>query len=127
MYYDGKMPQEDMVAKGWKYDPFDGLNPDSMTKHQKEHYYDTDIDIQQSEEKIVYLKTIIETLTDNKNRSASSIRTVLQKNGGRLGENGSTTHLFNNYGIIHIDKDKIDEDKVFETAINFGAKDCISK
>ena len=69
---------------------------------------------------------IIETLTDNKNRSASSIRTVLQKNGGRLGENGSTTHLFNNYGIIHIDKDKIDEDKIFETAINFGAKDCIS-
>ena len=32
---------------------------------------------------------IIETLTDNKNRSASSIRTVLQKNGGRLGESGS--------------------------------------
>ena len=36
---------------------------------------------------------IIETLTDNKNRSASSIRTVLQKNGGRLGETGSTTHV----------------------------------
>tara|TARA_Y100000817_G_scaffold307406_1_gene293849 strand:- start:30 stop:443 length:414 start_codon:yes stop_codon:yes gene_type:complete len=37
---------------------------------------------------------IIETLTNNKNRSASNIRTTLQKNGGRLGENGSTTHLF---------------------------------
>ena len=37
---------------------------------------------------------IIETLTDNKNRSASNIRTVLQKNGGRLGETGSTSHLF---------------------------------
>ena len=37
---------------------------------------------------------IIETLTDNKNRTASNIRTVLQKNGGRLGENGSTSHLF---------------------------------
>ena len=37
---------------------------------------------------------IVETLTDNKNRSASSIRTVLQKNGGRLGETGSTTYLF---------------------------------
>ena len=36
---------------------------------------------------------IIETLTDNKNRSASKIRTVLQKSGGRLGEAGSTTHL----------------------------------
>ena len=37
---------------------------------------------------------IIETLTNNKNRSASNIRTILQKNGGRLGENGSTSHLF---------------------------------
>ncbi len=47
---------------------------------------------------------IIETLTDNKNRSASSIRTLLQKNGGRLGESGSTSHMFNSCGIIHIDK-----------------------
>ena len=51
---------------------------------------------------------IIETLTDNKNRSASSIRTILQKNGGRLGESGSTTHMFSNCGIIHIDKKKIE-------------------
>ena len=47
---------------------------------------------------------IIETLTDNKNRTASSIRTILQKNGGRLGETGSTVHLFNNFGIIHLEK-----------------------
>ena len=68
---------------------------------------------------------IIETLTDNKNRSASSIRTVLQKNGGRLGESGSTTHLFNSCGIIHIEKDKISEEEAFEIAINSGAKDCL--
>ena len=67
---------------------------------------------------------IIETLTDNKNRSASSIRTVLQKNGGRLGETGSTTHMFNNYGIIHIDRKKISDDEIFEIAITAGAKDC---
>ena len=67
---------------------------------------------------------IIETLTDNKNRSASSIRTVLQKNGGRLGEAGSTTHLFSNCGIIQIEKDKIKEEEIFELAINAGAKDC---
>ena len=47
---------------------------------------------------------IIETLTDNKNRSASSIRTVLQKNGGALGESGSTTHMFYNCGVIHFEK-----------------------
>ena len=69
---------------------------------------------------------IIETLTDNKNRSASSIRTVLQKNGGRLGESGSTTHLFYNCGIIHIDKKKVEEEEIFEIATNSGAKDCFN-
>ena len=67
---------------------------------------------------------IIETLTDNKNRSASSIRTVMQKNGGRLGESGSTTHLFYNCGVIHVDKKKCSEDEIFEIATNSGAKDC---
>ena len=69
---------------------------------------------------------IIETLTDNKNRSASSIRTVLQKKGGRLGELGSTTHMFTNCGIIHVDKNKIKEEEIFEIAINAGAKDCLN-
>ena len=69
---------------------------------------------------------IIETLTDNKNRSASSIRTVLQKNGGRLGETGSTTHLFNNCGVIRIDNQKYQEEEVFDIATNSGAKDCIN-
>ena len=69
---------------------------------------------------------IIETLTDNKNRAASSIRTILQKNGGRLGESGSTKHLFSNNGILHIKNDKINEEEIFEISINAGAKDCIS-
>tara|TARA_B100000401_G_C52620937_1_gene631343 strand:- start:27 stop:749 length:723 start_codon:yes stop_codon:yes gene_type:complete len=70
---------------------------------------------------------IIETLTDNKNRAASSIRTVLQKNGGRLGESGSTTHMFYNCGIIRIEKNKITEETAFEIASNAGAKDCYQK
>ena len=69
---------------------------------------------------------IIETLTDNKNRSASSIRTILQKNGGRLGETGSTSHLFFNCGVMHIQKDKFNEEDILEIAINAGAKDCLS-
>ena len=69
---------------------------------------------------------IIETLTDNKNRSASSIRTVLQKKGGRLGESGSTTYLFSNCGIIHVNNQIIKEEEIFEIAINAGAKDCLS-
>ena len=68
---------------------------------------------------------IIETLTDNKNRSASSIRTILQKNGGRLGETGSTSHMFKKCGVLHIEKNKIKEEDIFEIAINSGAKDCL--
>jgi transcriptional/translational regulatory protein YebC/TACO1 len=48
----------------------------------------------------------------------------LQKNGGRLGESGTTTHMFESCGIIHLEKDKISEEEVFEIATNAGAKDC---
>ena len=68
---------------------------------------------------------IIETLTDNKNRSASSIRTILQKNGGRLGETGSTSHMFLRCGVIYIDKNKISDEEALEISINAGAKDCL--
>ena len=54
------------------------------------------------------------------------IRTVLQKSGGRLGESGSTAHLFFNCGIIHVDKKKSTEEFIFELATNSGAKDCIN-
>ncbi len=67
---------------------------------------------------------IIETLTDNKNRSASKIRTILQKNGGRLGETGSTSHLFNLCGVIHIETNRISEEETFELASNSGAREC---
>ena len=69
---------------------------------------------------------IIETLTDNKNRTASNIRTILQKNGGRLGETGSAAHYFFVCGVIHIAKDKISDEKILELSINSGAKDCHS-
>jgi YebC/PmpR family DNA-binding regulatory protein len=69
---------------------------------------------------------IIETLTDNKNRTASNIRTILQKSGGRLGETGSTAHFFSVCGVLHIAKDKISDEKILELSINLGAKDCVS-
>jgi YebC/PmpR family DNA-binding regulatory protein len=70
---------------------------------------------------------VIETLTNNKNRTASNIRTILQKNGGRLGESGSTTHFFFTCGVIHVSKKEFSDEKIIETAINAGAKDCSSK
>ena len=69
---------------------------------------------------------IIETLTDNKNRTASNIRTILQKSGGRLGETGSTAHYFFTCGVVHVAKEKVSDEKIFELSINGRAKDCIS-
>ncbi len=70
---------------------------------------------------------IIETLTENKNRTASKIRTIFQKNSGRMGETGSTSHLFYNCGVIQISKEKFSDDEILNIAIDLGAKDCKSK
>ena len=73
------------------------------------------------------IAVIVETLTDNKNRTASNIRTIFQKSGGSLGTQGSASHNFKQIGIIKIDKDEISEDKIFELAIEAGAEECISR
>ncbi len=69
---------------------------------------------------------IIETLTDNKNRTASGIRTIFQKHGGNLGTQGSASHNFNQIGVIKIEKKEISDEKIFELAIDSGAEECIS-
>ena len=68
---------------------------------------------------------IVITLTDNKNRTASNIRTIFQKHGGGLGTQGSASHNFLQLGVIKIKKDEIDEEKVFSLATDAGANDCI--
>ena len=70
---------------------------------------------------------IVEALTDNKNRTASKIRTLFDKNGGALGTQGSASHNFIQLGIIKIDKNEVSEEKIFELAIDSGANECISK
>ena len=67
---------------------------------------------------------IVETLTDNKNRTASNIRTIFQKNGGSLGTQGSAAHNFIQSGIIKIDKKEVSDERVFELAIEAGADEC---
>ncbi len=67
---------------------------------------------------------IVETLTDNKNRTASNIRTIFQKAGGSLGTQGSASHNFNQLGIIKIDKKEISDERIFELAIEAGADEC---
>ena len=70
---------------------------------------------------------IVETLTDNKNRTASNIRTIFQKAGGSLGTQGSASHNFNQMGVIKIDKNEISEEEILELAIEAGADECITK
>ncbi len=69
---------------------------------------------------------IVQTLTDNKNRTASSIRTLFQKYGGGLGTKGSASHNFQQQGVIKIDKKEINDEKIFDLAIDSGANECIS-
>ena len=69
---------------------------------------------------------IVEALTDNKNRTASKLRTIFQKNGGNLGTQGSAAHNFKQIGIIRIDINEIKDDKIFELAIDAGADECFS-
>ncbi len=72
------------------------------------------------------IAVIVETLTDNKNRTASNIRTIFQKYGGNLGTQGSASHNFSQIGIIKIDKKEITDDEIFEIAIESGSEECIS-
>ena len=72
------------------------------------------------------IAVIVETLTDNKNRTASNIRTIFQKNGGSFGTLGSASHNFEQIGVIKVDKSEISDDTIFELAIESGAKECFS-
>jgi YebC/PmpR family DNA-binding regulatory protein len=72
------------------------------------------------------IAVIVEALTDNKNRTASNIRTIFVKNGGNLGTQGSASHNFNQLGIIKIEKKEISDEQIFELAIESGADECIS-
>ena len=69
---------------------------------------------------------IVETLTDNKNRTASNIRTIFQKSGGSLGTQGSASHNFTQLGVIKIDKKEISDEDILELAIEAGANECKS-
>ena len=72
------------------------------------------------------IAVIVEALTDNKNRTASNIRTIFQKNGGSLGSSGSASHNFKQIGVIKIPKNEISEEKILDIAIDAGAEECHS-
>jgi len=72
------------------------------------------------------ISVIVETLTDNKNRTVSNIRTIFQKHGGNLGTTGVASHNFKQLGIIRIEKKTISDEAILELAVEAGAEECIS-
>ncbi len=66
---------------------------------------------------------LVETMTDNRNRTVAEIRHIFSKNGGNMGEAGSVAWMFDKKGYIVVDKSAKSEDELFEIAIEAGADD----
>lgn len=71
------------------------------------------------------ISIIVEGLTDNRNRTASNVRTAFNKFGGTLGETGSVSHLFIHYGFVKYRRSVCNEDNFFSATIDAGAEDCL--
>ena len=69
------------------------------------------------------IAVIVETLTDNRNRTAADMRHCFDKFGGNLGQSGCVSFMFNKKGVLEIDAEGLDEDKVMEDALEAGASD----
>ena len=69
------------------------------------------------------IAVIVETLTDNRNRTAGEMRHYFDKYGGNLGQTGCVSFMFNQKGILAIEAEDLDEDKVMEDALEAGASD----
>jgi len=69
---------------------------------------------------------IVDAMTDNRNRTTAEIRHIFSKYGGNLGASGCVSFLFEDKGVIYVDKSKYNEDEIFEKAIEAGAEDVIT-
>jgi len=66
---------------------------------------------------------LIETLTDNRNRTNTDLNTIFNKNGGSMGQSGSVAYLFERKGEVEITADQTNEEQLFEVAVEAGADD----
>lgn len=69
---------------------------------------------------------IVEALTDNRNRTAGDVRHYFDKFGGNMGQNGSVSFLFSKQGVILIESEDVDEEKLMEDALEAGATDFLT-
>lgn len=70
---------------------------------------------------------IVDTLTDNKNRTAADVRSTLTKLGGSLGATGCVSYMFQTKGVITYDASKYSEDEIFNVALENGAEDVTNE
>jgi YebC/PmpR family DNA-binding regulatory protein len=69
---------------------------------------------------------IVETMTDNRNRTSADVRAAFSKYGGALGETGSVSFMFDHVGVITYPLEKGSEDAMLEAALDAGANECVS-
>jgi YebC/PmpR family DNA-binding regulatory protein len=69
---------------------------------------------------------IIETMTDNRNRTSADVRAAFSKYGGQMGETGSVSFMFDHLGVISYPANKGSEDAMLEAALDAGANECVS-
>ncbi|MBQ0136276.1 MAG: YebC/PmpR family DNA-binding transcriptional regulator [Oscillospiraceae bacterium] len=72
------------------------------------------------------IAVIVETLTDNKNRTAGNVRHYFDKCGGNMGQSGCVSFMFSRYGVIAIEKEDVDEEALMDAALEAGAVDFLS-
>ncbi|NCC87214.1 MAG: YebC/PmpR family DNA-binding transcriptional regulator [Clostridia bacterium] len=72
------------------------------------------------------IAVIVETLTDNRNRTAAEMRHYFDKFGGNMGQSGCVSFMFNRYGIILVERSDISEDKMMDDALEAGAIDFLT-
>ncbi|HFQ89802.1 MAG TPA: YebC/PmpR family DNA-binding transcriptional regulator [Desulfobulbus sp.] len=70
---------------------------------------------------------LVETMTDNKNRTVADVRHFFAKSGGNLGESGCVAWMFDKKGTILIDKESVDEEELMDIAIEAGAEDVVEE
>jgi len=70
---------------------------------------------------------IVQTLTDNKNRTAGDVRHIFDKHGGNMGNSGCVSYLFDKKGVIAIESNGMDEDEFMMMALDAGADDVIAE
>ena len=116
----------DVIAKAKQ----NNVPNDNIERMLKKAAGDTDAN---NYEEIIYegygpsgIAVVVETLTDNRNRTAGEVRHYFDKCGGNMGTPGSVTFMFSRQGVIIIEKEDVDEDTLMEDALEVGATDFIT-